>query len=177
MMPWDREAMAPALPTVSPALRLVVTMPNPAPEPGPAYADRVRAIVEQGRDATIKALRAELKRRSGGVSWSVTGGRGTSWGWLTITAPPARRTAGSRQIPGTSGRDPEHWEQHDREHPDGGADMTMADRVLLAKVLGKDSPIHMQGESIPADNEYRREYLHRAMTGTPGPFGGTPYWD
>ncbi len=33
------------------------------------------------RDEAIKRIRAALKRRSGKL-WSVTGGRGTSWGWI-----------------------------------------------------------------------------------------------
>lgn len=43
------------------------------------------------RDETIKAIKAALKKRSG-KDWSVTGGRGTAWGWIAITAPPKRRT-------------------------------------------------------------------------------------
>ena len=43
-----------------------------------------------GRDATAKAIRAALK--STGRAWSVTVGTGTARGWITITAPPARRT-------------------------------------------------------------------------------------
>ena len=48
-----------------------------------------------GRNETIKAIRKALRARSG-KSWSVTGGRGTAWGWLTIDAPPARRIYGLR---------------------------------------------------------------------------------
>jgi hypothetical protein len=43
------------------------------------------------RDEAIKRIRAALKRRSG-KAWSVTGDRGTAWGWIKIDAPPARRT-------------------------------------------------------------------------------------
>lgn len=42
------------------------------------------------RDHTITTIRRTLRSRSG-KSWSVTGGRGTAYGWITITAPPARR--------------------------------------------------------------------------------------
>jgi hypothetical protein len=44
------------------------------------------------RDETIKQIKTALQRRSG-KTWSVTGGRGTDWGWITITAPPKRCTA------------------------------------------------------------------------------------
>jgi hypothetical protein len=43
------------------------------------------------RDETIKRIRKALRARSG-KDWSVTGGRGTAWGWITIDAPPRRRT-------------------------------------------------------------------------------------
>ena len=39
----------------------------------------------------IRRIKAALKRRSG-KEWSVTNSRGTAWGWLTINAPPKRRT-------------------------------------------------------------------------------------
>jgi hypothetical protein len=43
------------------------------------------------RNEVIKVIKAALKRRSG-KEWSVTGGKGTAYGWLTIDAPPKRRT-------------------------------------------------------------------------------------
>jgi hypothetical protein len=43
------------------------------------------------RDEAIKRIKSALKRRSG-KSWSVTGGRGTAWGWISISAPPKRCT-------------------------------------------------------------------------------------
>lgn len=45
------------------------------------------------RNETIKRIKDALKRRSG-KPWSVTGGRGTAWGWITIDAPPARTVYG-----------------------------------------------------------------------------------
>lgn len=100
------------------------------------------------RDDTIRILRAELRRRSGKV-WSVTGGRGTSWGWITIMAPPARRV---RSL------------------------MTDEDRIELAGLLGLDRPVHDQGEMIPASSAYRSEYVDRARGLTPARCG-SPYWD
>lgn len=42
------------------------------------------------RDEAIARIRAGLKKRTG-RPWSVTGGRGTAWGWIRIGSPPARR--------------------------------------------------------------------------------------
>ena len=44
------------------------------------------------RSEVTKRIKAALRQRSG-RPWSITGGRGTAWGWLTITAPKARLTA------------------------------------------------------------------------------------
>ena len=41
------------------------------------------------RSEAIERIRKALKRRSG-KTWSVTGGRGTAWGWIHVSAPPAR---------------------------------------------------------------------------------------
>jgi hypothetical protein len=43
------------------------------------------------RNETIKAIKTSLQARSG-KPWSVTGGRGTAYGWLKIDAPPKRQT-------------------------------------------------------------------------------------
>jgi len=43
------------------------------------------------RNETMKKIKSALKRRSG-KEWSVTGGKGTAWGWLMIQSPPKRRT-------------------------------------------------------------------------------------
>ena len=100
------------------------------------------------RDEAIRIIRRELKRRSG-KPWSVTGGRGTAWGWITIQAPPKRR--------GDYGY------------------MTDEDRAELAGLLGLDS-VHHQGVSIAASREYRTEYVDRARGLTPARIA-TPYWD
>lgn len=129
--------------------RLPQRVTTPAePEPDPAEFQRLYG--DLSRDETIKRIRAALKRRSG-KTWSVTGGRGTAWGWIHITAPPKRRVS-----------------------PFGY--MTEADQIELADLLGKDRPVHCQGESIPASSEYRREYIDRAEGREPGKYG-TQYWD
>jgi hypothetical protein len=43
------------------------------------------------RNDAIKRIKSALKKRSG-KDWSVTGGKGTAWGWIEIDAPPRRRT-------------------------------------------------------------------------------------
>ncbi|MCV7174849.1 hypothetical protein [Mycolicibacterium sphagni] len=101
------------------------------------------------RDAAIKAIRAGLRRRSG-KSWSVRGGRGTAWGWITIAAPPAR-----------SGK----W-----------GEMSDADAAELGELLGLGRSAHVQGVSVAADDKYRREYIARAEGREPDVIG-TPYWD
>lgn len=44
---------------------------------------------ERDRDLAIAQIRATLKRRTGRL-WSVRGGRGTSWGWIRVSAPSDR---------------------------------------------------------------------------------------
>jgi hypothetical protein len=91
------------------------------------------AVDETDRNVTIGILRAELRRRTG-RTWSVTGGKGTSWGWITVTAPPARR--------------------------DRFGSMTEQDAQDLARALDLDTA-HHQGVLIPASSAHRREYLAR----------------
>ena len=44
------------------------------------------------RSELARVMKTALTARVGNDSpWSVTGGRGTAYGWLHITAPPARR--------------------------------------------------------------------------------------
>lgn len=100
------------------------------------------------RGDVILRIRTALKARSG-KPWSVTGGRGTTYCWITISAPPSRL--------GEFGY------------------MTNEDRAELARLLGKDS-VHEQGESVPGANDYYREYLDRAEGRTPSKIA-QPYWD
>lgn len=123
------------------------------------------------RAAVIARIKAALERRSG-KRWSVTGGTGTAYGWITVNAPPARRTwewrlkAGALDYPGNYG-----------EHNTGqrGGHSSPEDRAELAKLLGLDG-IHFQGLSIAASSEYRREYVDRAEGRVPRKIA-TPYWD
>lgn len=98
------------------------------------------------RNDAIAQIRDALRERSG-KQWSVTGGRGTAWGWITIEAPPRRRVNGS---------------------------MTTEDAAELAKLLDLDC---VGGTvSIPASDDYRAEYIARAKGETPTTYG-RPYWD
>lgn len=98
------------------------------------------------RNEAIARIKAGLKARTG-RSWSVTGGRGTAWGWITITAPPARRESSVLQ-----------------------AD----DQAMLSMALGMN--VHGQGEKVPASNAYRVEFVARAEGRTPEAHG-VQYWD
>lgn len=103
---------------------------------------------ENDRDSTIAAIRAALRRRTG-RPWSVTGGRGTAWGWITISSPPARRV--------------------------GYGYLSDADRAMLAAAMGLDR-VHQQGVSVPASGADRRWYRARAEGLPTGP-APEPYWD
>lgn len=100
------------------------------------------------RNDTIKEIRRALKARSG-KTWSVTGGRGTSWGWITITAPPKRR------------------DRYDSMTPEDAAELTA--------LLGLDFTSR-QSVLVPASTDFRREYVQRAC-GLPVTQPATPYWD
>jgi hypothetical protein len=126
-----------------PAKPILRVVPKPEPE-----APKAEQPVHLDRDETISRIRAALKKRSG-KAWSVTGGRGTAWGWISIDAPPKRRT--------------------------NGGNMTAADQAELATLLGLEHA-HCQGVSIPAGYDYRAEYVDRAEGRKPS-VCGTPYWD
>jgi hypothetical protein len=102
-----------------------------------------------GRDETIRRIREALRRRSG-KTWSVTGGRGTAWGWIEIHVQPRQR--------GEYGT------------------MPQAAREELTALLGLTHPVGDQGESVPAGLDYRREYVDRAEGRTPSVIA-KPYWD
>ena len=99
------------------------------------------------RDETIARIRTALRSRSG-QTWSVRGGRGTAWGWITVTAPPARLT--------------------------GCGGMSDDDRDALSDLFGET--VHHQGISIPAQRDYYAEYVARAEGRDPETVG-VPAWD
>jgi hypothetical protein len=124
------------------------------------------------RNETIAAIKTALQRRSG-KTWSVTGGRGTGWGWIRIDAPPARRTAHCVLKEGATLNRPEDYVMVDTGKPGGYA--TQPDLDLLASLMGLER-VHMQGISIPSSSAYYQEYVDRAEGRTPS-VTGTPYWD
>lgn len=127
---------------------------------------------DNDRNRTIAAIKAALRRRSG-KAWSVTGGRGTAWGWITIDTLPARATWRWRLLEGEPDR-PENYREYDSGQP--GGHMGPAERAELGRLLGRDGPVHIQGESIPASGAYYAEYIDRAEGRTPARLG-VQYWD
>ncbi len=126
------------------------------------------------RDETIKRIRTALRRRSG-KPWSVTGGKGTAWGWLKIDAPPARRTWKIRlKADASPAQLPEDYEEYDSQQP--GGHLSPAERDELGKLLGFDKPVHCQGVDIAASSDYWQEYIDRAE-GRPPSKIAQPYWD
>lgn len=115
----------------------------------PATAKKVQKPAND-RDITIARIKAALKRRTG-HSWSVTGGRGTAWGWINVTTPPA----------------------HQRKH--GRTDMSPGECKALARILGLDC-VHCQGWSIPAQSDFRKDAIQRAERGLSA-ITPTPDWD
>jgi len=104
------------------------------------------------RDAAIATIRTALRQRSG-KTWSVTGGRGTSWGWIKIVAPPARC---------------KEW----------GGRMSETETAELAGLLDipRDLVSAGAGVMIPASSAHRDEYIARAAGKTPAAIA-QPYWD
>jgi len=101
------------------------------------------------RDDTIAAIRAALRDRSG-KSWSVTGGRGTAYGWLKIASPKSRCA--------------DEW-----------GSMTADECAELARLLGLGR-VHTSGESVPSGHDYYRQYLDLAERGETE-IKARPYWD
>lgn len=125
-------------------LSLVPSLVEPPAATPPAMPVRV-----MDRAEAIAKIRAALKNRSA-KRWSVRGGRGTSWGWITVIAPKARL--------GESGV------------------MTDEDCNELGELFGLDRPAHFQGVVIPASSLYRLEFVARAEGRQPDVLG-RPYWD
>lgn len=98
------------------------------------------------RASAIAAIRASLRQRSG-KPWSVRGGRGTTWGWITISAPSARMV---------------------------GYRMSAEDSIELGNLLDLLNPPYQQ-VAVPASSAHYREYMNRAA-GLPYSVA-QQYWD
>lgn len=122
--------------------------------------------------AVCARIRAALRERSG-LDWSVTRGRGTVSGWITIEAPPKRRTSHSVHREGAIGNACDTYEEVDTGKPNGNT--TQSDRARLGALLNLES-IHTQGVSIMASHDAYREYIDRAEGRTPAKIA-EPYWD
>lgn len=145
---WTAAVMPPANVIAFPA---PVVPQLPAPDPSALTDEQfaeIQRLARLDRNSVIKAIRAALKARSG-KAWSVTGGTGTAYGWISISAPPARRV--------DYGLSPE-------------------DAAELASLLGLAST-HRQGHSVPSSTDFYRVALCRAIHGHAGPFTAEAYWD
>ena len=85
------------------------------------------------RSEAVERIRNALYRRTGS-RWSVTVGRGTTWGWITVRSPKARRVDGF-EIPEAEARH-------------------------LALIFPSNGLIHAQGISIPPSE--RDRYVREA---------------
>lgn len=124
-----------------------------------AIARHLGATMPDGfidRDVAVRLIRDALRRRSG-RPWSVTAGRGTVSGWLTIMSRPADRVC-VHHVDGEECPTPEHCQQH-RYY------LSEADCVELGRLLGLD--VHHQGVSISDRQDDRRAHIARAQTGGP----------
>lgn len=138
---WESGAVEAAPAPLREAADAIAPVPTDDPPADTYPTDRAEVIAR---------IKRGLRQRSG-RAWSVTGGRGTGYGWITIRA--TKKYAANQ------------W-----------GDLTDADQVLLAKLLGLIFPVHHQGVSIPAGHAYYREYIDRAE-GRPPSVCGKPYWD
>jgi hypothetical protein len=157
-------------------MKTATILPFPATPSTPALEKQRReitALAEQTRNEIVQTIRAALRKRSG-KPWSVTGGTGTAWGWIKISAPPARRTLHARLKAGAASTSPEDYEMVDTGEPDGN--LTEADCLELARLLGLES-VSMQGESVPATTAFRRVAIARALFGSNLGFEADRDWD
>lgn len=123
------------------------------------------------RASVIRRIAAALKARSG-KAWSVTGGKGTAYGWLRIDAPPKARTWSYRLPEGAPDRPGNYVEVDDRA---AFGHTGPALRAELARLLGVEQ-IHPQGYSVPASNDHYREAIDRAEGREPAKIA-EQYWD
>lgn len=105
----------------------------------------------------ILRIRLALRKRSS-KDWSVRGGRGSAYGWLTIASPPSRMEG---QITGRVGA--------------MYGVMPEADRFELGELLGLGGVVDASGVSIPDTHDHYREYIDRAEGRAPR-VQGQDYW-
>lgn len=146
-------------------------------------------ITDTSRDATVKRIRAGLVKRSG-KQWSVTVGRGTAGGWISISVPPKRlgcarlhdmdrytdlcQACGQTQL------------RHDDENTIGCPGHVCTDKCYRAYITPEDreelgqllslTNVHFQGVSIASSIGHYVEYIDRAEGRSPRKYG-EQYWD
>ena len=110
--------------------------PEPTPDPEPVTPEPANDTHRHMNVAEACAELRALLRKATGRSWSVTHGRGTAYGWITVHAMPKDRLADC---------------------------LTNADARTLAALFGEDRPVHRQGLSISPDARgYYVEQLSKA---------------
>ncbi len=135
--------------------------------------NEIEAIINLGTKATVKEIKAQLEKRSG-KKWSVTHGKGTAYGWITIDVPPARRTLHAQLKADATGTAPHDYERVNTGV--AGGYITLEEARELNALLGLEGLAHCQGVSIPSQNDYYREYITRARGEVPAK-NGVPLWD
>lgn len=113
------------------------------------------------RAEAIKRIKAALKEKTGKV-WSVSGSRGTAWGWITVQAPKRRRVSHKgNPVYDTHWTTPDEPAYFEYVATDQENYYTSdADCQELADAFGLDKPAHMQGVSISPDS--REWYVEMA---------------
>lgn len=117
------------------------------------FRTKCRAVHEQdewSRNNVIKRIKAALHRR--GFDVSVTGGRGTAWGWIHIDLLPSVEKLLTPE-------------------------KRRAEYLKLNQALGLDPKCFTTSAvSVPASTAHYREYVERAEGRTPTKIA-EPYWD
>jgi hypothetical protein len=126
------------------------------------------------RSEVTKHIKKYLRERTG-RDWSVTGGRGTAWGWLRIEAPKKRRVCHDENPAyepfapvGDPAREELPWIEREPREGEVGYYTPQEDRLILAEALGIGlNQASCQGVSISPDSwDF---YLDRAENGPPLP--------
>lgn len=122
------------------------------------------------RSEVTKRIKKALKKRTG-QTWSVTGGRGTAWGWLTIEAAKSRQVmhdSNPKYDRFALGRNQDElpWVERKPEKDEIAYCTSQEDRKILAEALGIGMNFSsVQGVSVSPDQW--QFYVGRAENGKP----------
>lgn len=122
------------------------------------------------RNEATKCIKAALKKKTG-KTWSVSGGRGTGYGWMTIQAAKSNRVAHKlnpdhngfytiSECIRKTGSPP--WLEHVSDNGAENQYTTDADSLLLAEIFKTLCPYHHQGVSVSPENRERYVQLAEA---------------